>query len=512
MTTINPASTTAAGIVPAQTDPSLHTASNLESETPQLQDSHGDHPLAKFALNDLHQAVQRFAGFARDPGQHADPWLAPHAPQAETHPGKGMPLYNGQTPNGAPVQQTPAPPAIPGAPIDVRQMEAWNAAVQKFKVDQSPLPQGHLRHTQHVFQSATDALKAGDFKKAQQELAKLGFPLPPMHSKPTLSTQQLVTAHLLGVSATGTGNGGWQLGEVRWGGRGNQAINDLNGFAANAIMINRMASAPGGVDNPPSEAQATQYMREFAQPGKGKVPSAQEVMQAASEITNGTIVHYSSAGKTDPIYNKNPNPHAFYKGRDGMIHEFASAADAQKAADAGNPPKGRNQRITVIESRSPDQWSDITSQGTRAGRHVGDCESKVYLQTRLLTEAGFTSLGSVDVHPKGGGTGHMLGVFKAPDGSVWITSNEEFRQVKPGDAKLGVTQADLDSALKEFTAQVYHIEPNYKGELDLSDYTFSAAATANLQSGNAAIDSIRRCTEMLVLGKSDTLIPTPIKP
>ena len=73
----------------------------------------------------------------------------------------------------------------------------------------------------------------------------------------------------------------------------------------------------------------------------------------------------------------------------------------------------------------------MTSQGApRAGRYIGDCESKVYMQTRLLTAAGFKSVGSVDVQ-HGGGIGHMLGVFKAPDGTTWVTSNEDFRQANP---------------------------------------------------------------------------------
>jgi hypothetical protein len=82
----------------------------------------------------------------------------------------------------------------------------------------------------------------------------------------------------------------------------------------------------------------------------------------------------------------------------------------------------------------------VTSQGTRAGRYIGDCESKVYMQTRLLTSAGFKSLASVAVQYARGG--HMLGVFKAPDGTIWVTSNENFRQVSPRNAKAGVTQAD----------------------------------------------------------------------
>ena len=180
----------------------------------------------------------------------------------------------------------------------------------------------------------------------------------------------------------------------------------MNGFAANAKMINRLASAPGGVSNPPTEAQVTQYMRDLANPPKGKPqPTAQQVMQAASDITGGMIMHYSSAGRQDPVYNANPSPHAFYKDRAGKVHEFGSVADAQKAATAARAsrsPDAPAGGITQLNARSPDQWSDVTSQGTpRAGRYIGDCESKVYMQTRLLTSAGFKSLGSIDVQHGG---------------------------------------------------------------------------------------------------------------
>ena len=159
-----------------------------------------------------------------------------------------------------------------------------------------------------------------------------------------------------------------------------------------------------------------------------------------------------------------------------------------------------------MDARSPDQWSDVTSQGApRAGRYIGDCESKVYMQTRLLTEAGFKSLGSVDVQ-HGGGTGHMFGVFKAPDGTTWVTSNEDFRQVSPSNAKAGVTQADLDATVRNMTGEVYHIQPNYKGEIDVSAFDFNAASTAKLSGPNAAVDSIRRSTELGVLHRTETLM------
>ena len=150
----------------------------------------------------------------------------------------------------------------------------------------------------------------------------------------------------------------------------------------------------------------------------------------------------------------------------------------------------------------------MSSQGApRAGRYIGDCESKVYMQTRLLTEAGFTSLGSVDVQ-HGGGIGHMFGVFKAPDGTTWVTSNEEFRQVSPSDAKVGVTQADLDATLQTMTAELYHVQPNPRAYL--SGFRFSSAATANLPTtGNPPVNSIRRSTELGMMGRTEVLIPPP---
>jgi hypothetical protein len=51
--------------------------------------------------------------------------------------------------------------------------------------------------------------------------------------------------------------------------------------------------------------------------------------------------------------------------------------------------------------------------------------------------------------------GHMLGVFKATDGTTWVTSNEEFRQVNPSDAKAGVTQADPDATMRKVMSEMH---------------------------------------------------------
>jgi hypothetical protein len=510
MTTIPPTTASAVGVTPAgHDDPAVAHAETA----PAPPHADAAHPLARFTLNDMHPAVQAFADFAPHDGGNADALLARYAPQGGRHGGvngSATPLHQKQVPPGTgPTQPlTAAPRAVPGAPIDLKRMEELNKTVQKYDVKRSPVDADDLRETQRKFKGATEALKAGDYKTAEQALRSLGFPLPQPGSGQKLSYEGALTAIMLGVPVHPKRGGGWEMAHVDWGKRGFQPLNDVNGFAANAIMINRMAAAPGGASNPPTEAQATAYMRDLAKPAQGKPPTPQAILQAASEITNGSIMHYSSAGASDPKYGDNPNPRAYYKDASGRIHEFASLADAQKAAREGEPPIERKGKITPILARSPDTWSDITSQGTRAGRYIGDCESKVFMQTRLLTEAGFKSLGSVDVQPEKG-PGHMFGAFRAPDGTVWITSNEEFHQVKASDAKAGVTQADVETKLRELTAEIYHVQPNYKGELDLSGFTFAAAATAHQSGANAATDTIRRSTELGQLGRSETFIPPP---
>ncbi|WP_280154699.1 hypothetical protein [Piscinibacter sp. XHJ-5] len=465
-------------------------------------------PWAEMALHDLHPAVQSLTRST----DAAEPFsFGPDIAHADArHPaGAGTPLYNApQVPGGTRAQApaVAAPPPVP-APIDLRRMEAMNTTVQNFNVRASVLPEADLRATQRSFKAATEALRRGDYKAAEQELKKLGFPLPAPGGRGQPSQQAVITAHMLGATTHGTRER-WSV-DLTWGARGNQAVNDLDGFAANARMVNRVSWLSGGVANPPTEAQAMRYMKAYGRPMFIQPPHPHRIMQAASEITNGSIVHYSAAGASDPRYGANPQPHAFYRDRQGQVHEFDSLADARAAARAGDPPMRRGTQITVMDARSPDAWSDITSQGSRAGRHIGDCESKLYLQTRLLTQAGFKSLGSVDVQPRSGSIGHMLGVFQARDGSVWVTSNEDYRRVPGSGPKGAVTQADVDAVLRDMTADVYHIQPDIHGVRDTSHLIFSAAATRNLSGPDAAVASLRRATELGLMGMSDALIPPP---
>ena len=178
-----------------------------------------------------------------------------------------MPLHQSQGAGSTTAQQTAAP-AKPGKPIDMAQMDALNRRVQSFNVARSPVDQQQLKDAQQHFQNATDALKAGDYKKAEAELRTLGFPLPPPAGKSAPPARRARSCSARRCMPTRGGR--WHTDRINWGPRGNQALNDVNGFAANAKMINRLASTPGGVSNPPTEAQVTQYMRGLANPPKGQ--------------------------------------------------------------------------------------------------------------------------------------------------------------------------------------------------------------------------------------------------
>ena len=106
-----------------------------------------------------------------------------------------------------------------------------------------------------------------------EAFAELGFPLA-THGDD--ADAAFVTSRILGTPLD-------KKGEVQLllGSRAVRAVSDLDGFAANARMIDRMQSVdatltpPVGVSNPPTEAQTMKFMRDFAQAlDKARPPSA----------------------------------------------------------------------------------------------------------------------------------------------------------------------------------------------------------------------------------------------
>src|SRR5262245_49760151 len=139
-TTIGPTFSPTTGIAPAPHDDAIEGAAAVVGEsTAPAEQTGGDHPLAKFGPNDLHPMVQSLASFTPGHGGEARALLAQYTPPANPQgghggPGTATPLYDGKKPG---VKQAPElkapPPAVPGKPIDMQQMEALNKIVQSFK-------------------------------------------------------------------------------------------------------------------------------------------------------------------------------------------------------------------------------------------------------------------------------------------------------------------------------------------------------------------------------------------
>jgi hypothetical protein len=411
-----------------------------------------------------------------------------------------------------PVQAVTTPPP---PPTDLAQLEALNTTIQGFT--STHVPESRMAPVRQHFQAAVDAARRGDYATAEREFRAAGVPLE------SSNPNSMIAAHMLGGStATGTPTGTWAVGGYTTGRGAPQALNDANGFAANASLMAAMQARTMTPHNPPTEAECLDYMRRVSAPIRPAVPATPAVpasgttparpatpgtpavlpdpatvVAAAGRVVDGSIIHYSSAGASDPIYGANPNPRVAYTPRGGTPTIYANETEARAAATASGD---RHPRMTRLNTRTPDAWSDTTSMGHRSGRSIGDCESKLYLQQRLLTAAGMTSLGSIDVQ-HGGGPGHMFGVFRSPEGRVFLTSNETAREVThPGGGP--VTQADLDAAVRTMTADVYR----RSGPGDLAGFRFSGARTGSPADADAAVLSIRRASENSMVRRSEDLL------
>lgn len=219
-TTIAGTSSPTAGIAPLPHDDAADPAPVAHDGAAPAEAAAGERPFGKLGLNDLHQMVQQFAAFTPGHGNGVGTLFAPYPPQANpkgSHgtPGMGIPLYDTQGPGGAQGTQLAAP-VKPGVPMDARQMEKLNEIAQKYDLKKSPkdddLRDG-LRQAKAHMQAATVALKAGDYKQAENQLRHLGFPLPRPHSGDKLSREGAFTAILLGVPATARPRGvtTWRL-------------------------------------------------------------------------------------------------------------------------------------------------------------------------------------------------------------------------------------------------------------------------------------------------------------
>lgn len=360
-------------------------------------------------------------------------------------------------------------------PPSMSQLHALCEAADDF-TPTADIPAARATEIRGHLHAAEAALRDGDYATAEREFAALGFPMP---ADGTISDIAADTAVMIG-GATVTDEGV----SFTSGSHGDQELNDFIGYAANAHMMAELDRA--GIHcagNPPTRDEARAYMEHVAREHPG---DARAALDASGMLVDGIVVHYSSAGEDNPVYDADPTRYVLDLGA-GDRMTFATRREAETAARAND----RDPTIDVHTSRTrvPSDWDDAMSHGTRAGRHVGDCESKLYLQNQLLEAAGFEPLGAVDVDH--GSSGHVMGVLRAPDDSVWITSNAESFAVRGSGRDGAVTEGDIERAAHDATRATYGLGPT--GSMEAFDFAYGREPADS--TAEPGVEGARRASE-----------------
>lgn len=393
---------------------------------------------------------------------------------------------NGTPTTGGTNGTTTTPPAAaPSADAPLRRMEQAANRTRLRPVD-GFITQQQIDDVQAQISRARTATQNGDYRTAEDAYRQLGYPVDVADMQNLPADQRdraLRTAAVLGrVNVTTNDDGSWQVSNMQLGRGGDQTLNDLNGLAANAHMMAEMDRA--GVSpatNPPSEAEMDRYMQTVA---ANNPNDPQAVADAAGTVVDGTFVHYSSAGRNNPTYGRDGRRYVFIDSN-GQRQSFDSQRAALDAARADGTPSSR---VSAIETRVPNSRADAFRHGTRAGRTIGDCENKAYLYNRLLSSAGWTPVGAVNVQH--GRSGHQLGVLRAPGGEVFVTSNQDNYRVQGTGPNGQVTQADLHGVSEQAIRDVYN-RPT--GSLDGFDFYYGReVSTPGAEPGTEAL---RRASE-----------------
>lgn len=448
-----------------------------------------ERPLDRTSRSDESSSADLLGERAIDTRSHASSDLSSASRMFDAYRSKGA----GSAKEGedAGVDAAPLEPSVvpPPPPPDFASLHRLTQAADAFTPSEDTVPAARAAEIRAHLHAAETAIESGDYRTAAAEYAALGFPLPAGDEHP--SAIAFDTAEMIG-GADVTDDGV----ELHRGPHGNQRLNDLDGFAANARMMAALEDAgihPSG--NPPTREEALAYMQHVAHESGGDPHAATE---ASRMLIEGMVVHYSAAGEDNPVYPSDGVRYVLLT--DPVVGErqsFASRSEALAAAhELGLEPSD----VHAIRTHVPSDWDEAMSIGTHAGRHVGDCENKLYLQNQLLTAAGFTSIGSVSVDH--GEHDHALGVLRAPNGQVYVTSNADSLEVHGTGRDGAVTEGDITRAVEDATRATYGLGPNG----GLGEFAFSYGAEPESSSSEPGVEAARRASENELLETDELLL------
>ncbi len=265
------------------------------------------------------------------------------------------------------------------------------------------------------------AIARGDYQEATRLATALGMPFPRTESGhidiDNLSEQQYQTLVALGA-ATYNSETGLSITNP------NTFTSAIEGPAFYAALINDMAErGVSPLSAPPTPEMIRQYYTNVATETAHLSPADQQtaMREANQRVMDGMQVHYRGAGGRDPDYGALPTVYFAVdtSGRimtddNGRPLEFPSASAAREASPA--------RHAYTIPSHGPHGMGDVTGRRTYGDRFESDCEGMASFRLRTLPP-GWTAVGVVSGGPATGSIGHVVSLVRAPDGTVYISSN-----------------------------------------------------------------------------------------
>jgi hypothetical protein len=375
------------------------------------------------------------------------------------------------------------------------------------------------------------ALSSGNVEEAARVSRDLGLPISEQEivkQPPALSEKQWKTLLALGVasvSITKTGSAATGF-SYNWTDPNvphvpNKELNALNGNAGYAQLVDDMAA--NGVtplSMPPTQEQMHSYMENLrakaarqAQIDFPNDPAAQQkacadaLLAASQRLMDGMQVHYRGASGNDPLHGRNTNWSTFLfrkgqlvMGNDGKPLRLdlpSTMKEKDRKAEIAKWVKenGGGDYFTS-ETQTPEGWGDVTKAGVYGNRHESDCEGMAAFRLRTLPPS-FKAVGAVSGRLRGSkGIGHLVAVFKSPEGRVYISSNgKPLIEVQPSGKQ--VTSSEIRAAV------VQEFDDIYRGSQSEGDFFFGIGAPSAAPPSGTPLEAANKTADQVLLDASN---------
>jgi hypothetical protein len=221
------------------------------------------------------------------------------------------------------------------------------------------------------------------------------------------------------------------------------------------------------------------------------------MLKGNQQLMEGMQVHYRGAGAVDPEYGPNKTWPTFIirkgklvTGPDGkpLRKDIAPNDPNRKKIIAEFVKANGGGSAFTCQTQMPEGIGDVTSRAVFGNRHESDCEGMASFRLRTLPPD-FKTLGVVSGRLRTGrGIGHVVAVFQAPDGRVFVSSNgKPLIEVKASAKK--VTGDDIRAAVVQEFDDIYR-DSQTEGDFFLGIGKATPPADDSLEARNNATNQV----------------------